>query len=49
LNTSPLGRKIIQMYYLWSPILVKVMQEDETFKEQLKETVDKILQVIDSK
>ena len=48
LSKSPNGREIIQLYYLWSPFIVKAMEENEILKEQLKETVDKILEVIDS-
>ena len=49
LTRTPEGQQLIKLYYIWSPFLVQAMREDDTFKGQLKETVDKILQVIDSK
>ena len=49
LNQSTSGRTLIQLYYTWSPVLVQAMQEDEAFKEQVKEIVDTILEVTDSK
>ncbi len=49
LSATPEGQQLIKLYYIWSPFLVQAMREDDTFKGQLKETVDKILQVIDSK
>ena len=48
LSATPEGQQLINLYYTWSPSLVQAMREDETFKGQLKETVDKILKVIDS-
>jgi hypothetical protein len=49
LSKSPNGRELIQLYYLWSPLIVKAMEEDPMLKEQLKETVGQILKVIDSR
>ena len=49
LSTTPEGQELIKLYYTWSPFLVEAMRNDEELKAQLKETVDKILQVIDSK
>jgi hypothetical protein len=49
LSTTPGGQELIKLYYTWSPFLVQAMREDEELKKQLKETVDKILQVIDSR
>jgi hypothetical protein len=48
LSKSAYGRIVIQQYYWWSPLIVEAMRNDEELKAQLKETVDKILQVIDS-
>ena len=49
LNGTPEGQDLIKLYYTWSPFLVEAMRNDEELKTQLKETVDKILQVIDSR
>jgi hypothetical protein len=49
LSATPEGQQLIKLYYTWSPFLLQAMREDAAFKEQLKETVNKILQVIDSK
>ena len=34
------------MYYEWSPAVVKAMEEDEEFKEQVNEMIDAVLEVI---
>jgi hypothetical protein len=49
LSTTPEGKELIKLYYTWSPFLVEAMRSDEELKVQIKETVDKILQVIDSR
>lgn len=49
LSRTPEGQELIKLYYTWSPFLVEAMRNDEELKAQLKETVDKILQVIDSR
>jgi len=46
LNTTPEGQEIIKLYYQWSPAIVKVMEEDEEFKEEVKEMVDGVLVLI---
>ena len=43
LNQTPEGRELIKIYSQWSPILVKVIEEDEEFKEEVKEIIDEIL------
>jgi hypothetical protein len=48
LSKSAYGRVLIQQYYLWSPLIVEAMGNNEELKVQIKETVDKILEVIDS-
>jgi len=40
------GRELIKLYYMWSPVIVKAMEEDEEFKEELKEMVDGVLGLI---
>ena len=46
LNTTPEGREIIQLYYQWSPVIVRAMEADEDFKEDVKEMVDGVLEMI---
>lgn len=43
LSKSHEGRELIKLYYQWSPVIVKAMQVDEDFKEDLKELVDGVL------
>jgi hypothetical protein len=49
LDTTPEGKELIKLYNNWSCFLVEVIRNDEELKAQVKETVDKILQVIDSR
>ncbi len=46
LSQSPVGQEIIELYYQWSPLIVKVMEKDEEFKEEVKEMVDGVLLLI---
>ena len=41
------GRELIELYYQWSPVMVKVVEEDEAFKEELKNMIDKLLPMIE--
>jgi hypothetical protein len=47
LSHTPEGKEIIKLYYQWSPIIVKAMQEDEEFKEDVKGVVDEILGMVE--
>ena len=40
------GQEIIRLYYQWSPAVVKVMKEDEAFKDDMKEMIDGVLRLI---
>jgi methyl coenzyme M reductase subunit D len=40
------GREIIKMYYQLSPVLVAAMENDEEFKEEVKEIMDQILPLV---
>jgi len=40
------GQELIRLYYEWSPIVVKTMEEDEEFKEEVKAMIDGILPLI---
>jgi len=43
LNKTSEGQEITRLYYKWSPIIVKIMNEDEEFREELKAFIDEIL------
>jgi len=40
------GQEIIKLYYEWSPTIVRAMEEDEEFKEEIKTLADEILPLI---
>jgi hypothetical protein len=46
LNPSPAGKEIIKLYYQWSPAIVKAVEEDEEFKEDVKEMIDGVLGLV---
>ena len=46
LNQSLEGRELIKLYYQFSPVIVKAMEKDEEFKEELKEMIDGVLGLI---
>jgi hypothetical protein len=46
LSKRPEGQEIIRLYYEWSPAIVKIMEEDEEFKEEVKEMICGILPLI---
>jgi hypothetical protein len=43
----PEGQELIKLYYTWSPVVVKAMENDEEFKEEVKEMVDGVLELIE--
>ena len=43
---APVGHELIRLYYQWSPAIVKAMEEDEAFKQEVKELVDGVLELI---
>jgi|GEM_PF-2122735 len=47
LSKTPQGQEIIKLYYEWSPAIVKVMEEDEEFKEEVKKVIDEVLEMIE--
>ena len=49
LSKTQEGQEIIRLYYLWSPIIVTTMEEDEEFKEEVKEMIDEVLTLIEEK
>jgi len=46
LKSTPEGQEMIRLYYELSPIIVKAMEEDESFKKSIKETLDEIMPII---
>lgn len=46
LSQTPEGQEIIKLYYQWSPAIVRGMEEDEEFKEVVKEMIDGVLTLI---
>jgi hypothetical protein len=46
LNNTPEGQELIRLYYEWSPVVVKAIEEDEEFKEEVKEMVDGFLGLV---
>ena len=46
LSKTPEGQEIIRIYYDWSSTIVKEMEEEEKFKEDVKELIDGILPLI---
>ena len=46
LSTTAEGREIIKLYYQLSPVIVAAMENDEEFKEEVKEIMDQILPIV---
>ena len=46
LRQTPEGQELIKLYYQWSPAVVKAMEEDDRFKENVKGIIDEILILI---
>ncbi|MBW2652254.1 MAG: thrombospondin type 3 repeat-containing protein [Deltaproteobacteria bacterium] len=46
LSKRPEGQELIKLYYEWSPAIVKAMEADEEFKDEIKEMIDGILILI---
>ena len=46
LAQTPEGQEIIRLYYQWSPAIARAMEEDEEFKEEVKEMIDGILPMV---
>jgi outer membrane protein assembly factor BamB len=46
LSKDPEGQEIIKLYREWSPVIVKAMKEDETFRDELKALIDGFLPLI---
>lgn len=48
LSHTPEGREIIRLYYEWSPYLVQWMQQDGSFKEDIKIILDDVIALMES-
>lgn len=46
LSTTPEGKQIIKVYYQWSPLLLKAMDDDKELQGDVKEVVDHLLKLI---
>ena len=40
------GQEFIRLYYHWSPSIVKAMEENEEFKQEMKVMIDGVLPLI---
>ena len=43
---TPEGRELIKLYYQWSPAIVRAMEKDKEFKEDVKEVIDGVLGLV---
>jgi len=46
LSKTPEGREIIRLYYQLSPVILKAMEGDEAFKEEVKEMIDGVVLLV---
>jgi len=46
LSQTPEGQEIIRLYYELSPMIVKAMEEDGALREEVKEVIDEIIQIV---
>jgi hypothetical protein len=46
LSQSPVGQEIIELYYQWSPVIVRTMEGNEKFKREIKEIIEGVLPLI---
>ena len=44
----PEGQELIKLYYKWSPLIVRAMENDEELTQEVKTLVDDILPLIKS-
>ncbi len=47
LSKSQEGQELIKLYYQWSPFIVRAMEEDEEFNQEVKDIIDDVLLLID--
>ena len=46
LSQTPAGKELNRLYYQWSPAIVKMMENDEEFKKDMKGMIDGVLTLI---
>jgi len=46
LSKTSEGQEIIKLYYEWSPVIVKAMEEDKKFRKEIKSIIDEFLSMI---
>ena len=46
LSKTPVGQEIIKLYYQWSPAIIKAMEQDEGFKEDVKGMIEGVLPLV---
>ena len=46
LSKTSEGQELIKLYYQWSPAIVRAMEEDEKYMEDVKEMLDGVLSLI---
>ena len=47
LSKTSEGQELIKLYYQWSPVIVRAMESDEDFKQEVKEMVDEVLTLVE--
>jgi hypothetical protein len=45
LSRTPEGRELIRLFYLWDPLLIRAIEEDEAFREEIKEMIDALFAI----
>jgi len=43
LRTTAEGKELIKLYYQWSPLVLKAMEEDDALREEVREVVDHLV------
>jgi len=46
LSKSSAGQELIKLYYKWSPVIAVTIENDEEFKEEVKDMIDGVLPLI---
>ena len=48
LSKTPVGREYIRLYCVWSPFIVRAMEEDEEFRQEVQKLIEQLLPVIEA-
>lgn len=46
LQATPQGRELVQLYYAWSPFIVRMIEKDPELQYELRDTLDELLHII---